>query len=505
MRSPPAILRNLALAAAALLMMAAAPAPEPVRYRLDPVLADGALTALAVEVRLRGGDDGETLIDLPGKGADGTERWRLLSDLAAEGATLARKGDAQLVLTHAPGAPIVLRYRVRSAYPPEPPDENPPLKGPMLRRDWFMAPGFIFATPHDRDGDPATFAWGAMPEGWKAEANLDHGALGQPMTVQDVFDGILIGGRGLTELTRRIPGSTLRVAVLPADWSLPPDRIADTLAQVIVAQRRFWNDLDTPFFVAVTPMAPSKGRGSVGGFGRWQGFALFASVNSERAIFQGNIAHEHTHTWIPRRIGTAPHGRAQVGQFWLSEGFTDFLGDRALLRQGVWTPQAHAASFNRALARYATPETRNLTNAQIVERAFSSLPNTLAPYDRGRLLAAIWDRQIVRATNGRRSLDDVVFAMRDRYLAAPEHAKPGTVENFVRTYKELSGGLDVSDDIARYVTRGETIVLPRLLYAPCRIVMVTEEGRTFQRIVRPPDADWAACGPRLAGVPFLRR
>jgi predicted metalloprotease with PDZ domain len=495
--------RAFLLAIAALLTIAAGPAPELVRYRLTPALTGEQLAALQVEIRLEGDADGETVLDLPGKGADGTERWRLVSDLAVEGAQARPDGDTRLVLDHAPGTPLVVRYRVRSAYGPQPPDENSPFKGPMLRPEWFMTPGFIFATPQGRESGPAAFAGGPLPEGWKAASNLDHGAAGQAMTVQNVFDGVLIGGRGLTLIRRPIPGASLRVAVLPADWRVPPAEIANTLARVIVAQRRFWGDLKTPFFVAVTPMAPAGVRGSVGGFGRWQGFALFASTNSMRQVFEGNIGHEHTHAWIPQRVGVPPNGRAQIGQFWFSEGFTDFFGDRTLLRTGVWSTGAYVASVNRALHRYANPATRNATNAEILQRAFSDTAYTLAPYDRGRLLAMLWDRQLMRATRGRKNLDDVLVAMRERYLAAPPDSRPGTVENLVATYREVSGGIDLTSDVERYVVRGETIVLPHLLYAPCRFVTVTRDGRTYQRL-EPGGAGFRACEARLTGSSFTR-
>ncbi len=198
-----------------------------------------------------------------------------------------------------------------------------------------------------------------------------------------------------------------------------------------------------------------------------------------------------------------PNGRAQVGQYWLSEGFTDFFGDRSLLRSGIWSPRAYAAGVNRALERYAGSPLRNAPNSQLVAHAFENLDYILAPYDRGRLLAMLWDRRIVRATGGRRSLDDVLFRMRDDYMAAPADARPSPTENFLRAYRDLSGGLDLSDDIERYVVRGETITLPPNLYAPCRIVTVTQGGRTFQRITPPPTVEWATCASRMSGRPIL--
>lgn len=493
------MMRRVLLLVLACLLATEARAAD-VNYMIEPVLVDGVLSTLSVEVRLDGDADGETVLELAGKAPDGTERWRLFSDLAVTAAAVRAGGEERWVLTHAPGAELRVRYRVRSAYSPEPPDENPPLNGPMLRADWFMAPGAIFVTPQGRDDDPATFRWGQLPVGWTAASNLDHGAAGQPMTVQNVYDGILVGGRDLTLLTRPIPGAQLRVAVLGAAWSVPPDRIADALARVIGGQRSYWNDLDTPFFVGVTPLAPTGRRGSVGGFGRWQGFALFAAADSQLEIFEGNIAHEHTHTWIPGRVGRMPNGRAQIGNFWLSEGFTDFFGDRAALRSGVWSTQTYLARLNHALERYGTGSTRNAPNAEVLANWGKDRAYTYLSYDRGRLLAFLWDRRLAEATGGRKRLDDVVFAMRDRFVAAPAGDRPGIVESFLDTYRAQSG-LDLRPDIERYVERGETIILPEDLFAPCaRVVTVRRGDGSYQRVdlaLGPPSA---ACAARIAGM-----
>jgi predicted metalloprotease with PDZ domain len=497
-----AAMHRLLIAFAALFLAAAGPPPERVSYRVEPEMAAGMLGNLAVEVRLRGDADGETVLELPGPAPDGTERWRLFSGPMVTGATVRSDGKERWVLTHAAGAALRVRYRVRSAYSPQPPDENPPLKGPMLRADWFMAPGSIFVTAQGRDEDRATFRWGRLPAGWTVASNLDHGAAGQPMTVQNVYEGILVGGRSLTLLTRSIPGSHLRVAVLGTGWTVPPDQVADALARVITGQRAYWNDLDTPFFVGVTPLAPTGRRGSVGGFGRWQGFALFAAVDSQLEVFEGNIAHEHTHTWIPGRVGRMPNGRAQIGNFWISEGFTDFFADRAVLRSGVVTAEGYVARLNRALERYGTSPTRNATNAEVLTKWGKDRAYTYLSYDRGRLLALLWDRRLAEATGGAKRLDDIVFAMRDRFIASPAADRPGIVENFLQTYRSQAG-VDLTADIERYVERGATVTLPEDLFAPCgRVVTVTREGgtQTFQRVELGPHGGSAACAVRLGGA-----
>ena len=84
-------------------------------------------------------------------------------------------------------------------------------------------------------------------------------------------------------------------------WPFAGAHTADVLARVIAAQRNFWgDDVKGPFLVTLFEM---RGTGSSGGTGRGDAFAMYATGDLEQGHFLRTIAHEHTHTWIPSRIG----------------------------------------------------------------------------------------------------------------------------------------------------------------------------------------------------------
>ena len=54
---------------AALSLTSASHAADEVRYQIRPILRDGALAALSVEMQLRGDRNGETRLELPASGS----------------------------------------------------------------------------------------------------------------------------------------------------------------------------------------------------------------------------------------------------------------------------------------------------------------------------------------------------------------------------------------------------------------------------------------------------
>lgn len=463
-------MRTLGAAFLFLAMLAPAARTAEVSYRLRPEVHAGSVTALDVEIGLRADASGRTVIDLPDAGSGHYSRWRFISDLTADGAAMREDGPARRILTSPPNAQITLRYRVRSAYEGEPKGEDGnPYQGAIVLPTWFMSLGdFVFLSPEGRDQAPASFQWGLAPDGWTLASDLDQVPVGAPLTVSDIVNSTLMGGLDLKLLRRPIDGGELRVAIRGA-WAFPEERLTDDIATVIDAQRRFWGKESGPYFVNVVPLATSPTRTSIGGTGRFRGFALYGTSNASEAAMRRILAHEHTHNWIPLEQGRMPEGEQEAAAYWYSEGLTDFYTDRTLLRSGVWTPADFVKHLNEVLEAYDTSPVRTAPNSRIVSDFWAGEQVRQLPYQRGYLLAFVWDRKMRIETRDRSDLDQVMFAMRARYAATPAAAKPELVANFERTALEVAG-LDVRPDVERFAVRGEAISLPADLFAGCASV-----------------------------------
>ena len=466
------MIRPMIVAALAVLLLAGAAPPPSVRYEVSPVMGPEGLEAVAVAVTFEGEADGETRLILPNDWGGHPELWKHLEGLSVEGATMSEAGPAARVLKHRPGARLTVRYRLKSGYPADPaPDTGNPYR-PVVRPGWFQLLGnSAFVEPDASAERAASVRFRGWPADWTLASDLDHQAMGRPLVVGDVIESITVGGTDLRVERRRLPGGELRVAVR-GTWDFTDAAFADQVAGIISGQRKFWGDMEEPYFVSLIPLTAEQGWRSTGGTGRGDAFALFSTRNATAADLRNLLAHEHAHSWIPRRVGVM--GSPEQADYWFSEGFTDFYATRTLVRSGLMSLEDYAAWLNEVLEGHDASPARGRPNSAIVAGFWTDPTVQKLPYRRGVLLALLWDHRIREGSAGRRDLDDVVLAMRDRHVAAPQGVPLRA--NLVETMMTV-GGFDPRQDIQRHVEAGEEIALPPGLLAACGVIEEAERGR----------------------------
>ena len=104
-------------------------------YRVSPVVENGKVQALTVEVRLRADGDGETRMQLPAEWGGGERLWRFLKDPVVTGGQLSQPDEKTWAITSKPRAALTLRYRVVSAYDGPPPPDSPNFGQPIIGRE----------------------------------------------------------------------------------------------------------------------------------------------------------------------------------------------------------------------------------------------------------------------------------------------------------------------------------------------------------------------------------
>ncbi|MBL8542413.1 MAG: hypothetical protein JNJ63_01255 [Hyphomonadaceae bacterium] len=438
-------------------------APERIEYVLTPVLQDGALQAVQIDLSFRADADGETHLRLPHSWGGQNELWRSIEGLSVVSGATMRDGDgpAERLLASRPGAAIHVRYRVIQDWPGAPRAELGNTYRPAIQPAYFHLIGDAALVTPDADlNTPVRVQVRHLPRGWTYASDLERDGL----TLAQVWSSVTVAGD--FRVLRSADGAT-RIAIR-GQWSFSDAEFAQQVDQIIAGQRAFWGDPPEPFLVTVLQLEAPENWISIGGTGLGDGFAFFATPNAQARPIMRTLAHEALHTWIPHRIGEAPDENEAV-QYWLSEGFTDFYTPRLLVRDGLWTPADFAADLNEMLAAYAQSPARAEPNARVVADFWNDQDVQKLPYQRGRLLAMIWDARL-RASG--RDFDDVVLAMRQRARNDTQHR---AVETFPETAAAL--GLDAGSDLARFVEAGEPIVLPEDVVAPC--------GRVETRLLAP--------------------
>ena len=141
-------------------------------------------------------------------------------------------------------------------------------------------------------------------------------------------------------------------------------------------------------------------------------------------------AHEYTHTWNLMRIRPEEYGdvshRTQkpVAGLWFSEGMTIKYGDLFLRRAGLPVQDStRIEHLQQIISRYlSNPGNSRFSAEQISRVAYNSQPGALGDYNAsvhlvGEVIGNVLDFTIRDATSGRRSMDDVMRLMLDRFSA----------------------------------------------------------------------------------------
>ncbi len=178
------------------------------------------------------------------------------------------------------------------------------------------------------------------------------------------------------------------------------------------------------------------------------------------------VAHEYHHLWNVKRLRPVALGpfdydnENYTTNLWIAEGFTAYYENKFMLRAGFVTPEEFAAKLATAVASVEnTPGTRAQSAAMSSYDAWIKYyrPNEnsnntgISYYSKGEVIGLMMDLEIVQATKGTKSLDDVMKAM---YLQCKTLNRGYTDAEFKAMVEKISGK-SFTDFWAKYVNGTE--------------------------------------------------
>jgi predicted metalloprotease with PDZ domain len=166
------------------------------------------------------------------------------------------------------------------------------------------------------------------------------------------------------------------------------------------------------------------------------------TLNTERESTQTRAAyldwlhlasHEYFHAWNVKRLRPVELGpfdyenEVYTRSLWFVEGVSDYYADLQVHRAGISTREEHLAALSETVASLQTTPGRLVQSAEMASydawikfyRPDENSENaSISYYTKGEVIGFLLDARLRRATNGARSLDDLMRLMYTRFSGA---------------------------------------------------------------------------------------
>jgi predicted metalloprotease with PDZ domain len=226
---------------------------------------------------------------------------------------------------------------------------------------------------------------------------------------------------------------------------------AKDLETMVRATHRFWGFLPFRRYLFLNVFRPGGG-----GLEHKNSTLLTASpsrANSARGHlgWLGFVAHEYFHAFNVKRLRPVELGPfdyedpPRTPSLWISEGLTTYFAELILIRSGLAQPQDFLAWLSSEIDRLQnTPgrlvQTLEQASLDVWASSMSGIQRdrsekTVSYYTKGAVVGFLLDAKIRRATDGQKSLDEVMRLAYQRYAGE----RGFTPEQFRETAEEVAG------------------------------------------------------------------
>ena len=255
-----------------------------------------------------------------------------------------------------------------------------------------------------------------------------------------------VGGGGLLQQTFYAAGelNAVRFGRFGYYWFSGREMLQPAMdaARIFDYESEFFEDAEDPYNIFIRKTVGSERAGGT------------AYTRSYMCVYsEGNdlspdwlfflYAHEMVHNWV--HLSDNPFGTCT----WYVEGMAEYYSAVLPFRAGIASKEQLLKEINkRAQQFYQNPRNR-IPNAEVGKHLMKDPEMTRVPYGRGFFYLTHADAMIRRATNGEKSLDDVVKALNKRFAEDPTLQNEAWIEEYGRfvgeetareEYEAMAGG-----------------------------------------------------------------
>ncbi len=247
-----------------------------------------------------------------------------------------------------------------------------------------------------------------LPDGWQSIALDDQTAAGRDYEVAQAESSMILIGPALRRQTGRAGALTFTLAA-SGEWAVDDGDIANVIQEVLQEHARATGTVPRRTALVIVAPFPRPVAAHVWSAETRGGTVLMLSgrmPGKTAALVQLSmpLAHELFHLWVP-------NGLPLAGDYaWFFEGFTLYQSVRAGVRLGYLSFQNYLD--NLALAYDRSRNAREASGVSLLDASRRRWSDPAASvYYRGMLAAYLYDLQLRRQTNGKRSTDDIYHAL----------------------------------------------------------------------------------------------
>lgn len=434
--------------------------------RFEPIVAKGRNAFHVVETFRARQPETEIVVPTHWGSADHLEDQTQNLKTDSPGATLSdQPTDAGQKLLHArPGALIRLSYDIV----PQQTEwfHHPQEHMAIINTDYFLfnpQNALVYPEiPRTREVD-VSFDWGALPKSIPIITSFGILRAGERRRVVRtrvpwirILDCLLAGGN--FRISENTANGTTVVLAARGIWKFSDAEAIENIRHILDEENRFWHAVPMRYFLVT--LAPFDDRsGDNDGSGFTNAYMLFLShedtMNAERLQL---MAHEMFHHWNPSGMGTRA---ADEDAQWFAEGFTVYYAGVISLRSGLTTYSEYLDYLNLWLRRYELSPLRGAKEEAWKKMSHSSGEGYALSYERGAAIALWADSAIRLRSNGRSSLDNVMFDLvhqNENHSPAPEF----TEERVLAAFSPYLSGGDI-EQLRRMAVDGADVPLPEEL------------------------------------------
>jgi predicted metalloprotease with PDZ domain len=315
------------------------------------------------------------------------------------------------------------------------------------------------------DGEAMTTRLGlALPSGWSAGSTETNGAGGGRYEIKDTERAVFFVGQSLRE-KRASVGATDFAFMTTGEWAFTDEDAARMAVSILKEHAEtFGGAVQGRAMLVLAPFPRPMGAERWSAETRGRTVLLLSgrapSKTAALARLSVPFTHELFHLWVPNRL-------ALDGDYdWFYEGFTMYQAMRAAARLNLLEFQDFLNGIGRAFDAYQSASDRDkFSLVDSSRRRWTGSPALI--YNKGMLVAFLYDLMLRQKTGGKRSLDDVYRQLFRRHRETEARADGNTavlsalnetadMREFTRRYVESASAIDLGVMIAPFGLRVES-------------------------------------------------